>query len=147
MNSAKLAELLQPSVEALGYILWGLEYLPQGKHSVLRLYIDKEDGILLEDCEAVSRQVGQILDVEDPIKSNYTLEVSSPGLDRPLFEMWHYQKYVGSEVMLKLHQAINKQKKLSGIIEKTAEQEIEFKVGDERLTIPLDMISKANIVS
>ncbi|MEG1346390.1 MAG: ribosome maturation factor RimP, partial [Acidaminococcaceae bacterium] len=76
----QLQALLAPVVEALGYQCWGIEFISQGKHSVLRIYIDKEDGILVDDCAIVSRQISGVLDVEDPISSEYTLEVSSPGM-------------------------------------------------------------------
>lgn len=147
MNRETLIDLLKPTVEALGYVLWGCEYLSQGKHSVLRLYIDKEGGILLEDCEAVSKQVSQLLDVEDPIKSNYTLEVSSPGLDRPLFESWQYKQYQGHMINLKLYQAVNKKKKLTGTIYAFEDNLLKLQVGQEIFEISLDTISKANLVS
>lgn len=147
MNRSKLTELLKPTVESLGYILWGCEYLSQGKHSVLRLYIDKEGGVVLDDCALVSRQVGQLLDVEDPIQSNYALEVSSPGLDRPLFDAWQYQQFQGSKVSLKLYQSINGTKKLIGLIDKINDGVVQLDVGGEMLDIPLDIISKANLVS
>ena len=78
--------MLRPAVEETGKELLGVEYISAGNHSVLRLFIDHENGIDVDDCAEVSRQVGAILDVEDPISSEYSLEVSSPGLDRPLFE-------------------------------------------------------------
>src|SRR5210317_906283 len=83
----QIAELLESSVAALGFELWGVEYLSQGRHSTLRVYIDAEDGITVDDCARVSEQVGSVLDVEDPINGEYTLEVSSPGMDRLLFRL------------------------------------------------------------
>ena len=147
VEQSKLVDLLKPSVESLGYILWGCEYLAQGKHSVLRLYIDKEDGIVLDDCSIVSKQVSQILDVEDPISSNYTLEVSSPGLDRPLFEKSHYTQYIGHIVSLKLYQAINNKKKIQGVIVDLADDVLQLDIEHEVVSISLDTISKANLVS
>ena len=85
----KLYEIITPVVEGLEYELVGIEYLPQGKHSLLRVYIDQEAGIALEDCSKVSHQISAVMDVEDPISSNYNLEVSSPGLERPLFVEEH----------------------------------------------------------
>ena len=87
----KLTDLLRPAVEETGKTLRGIEYLSAGNNSVLRLFIDHENGINVDDCAEVSRQVGAILDVEDPISSEYSLEVSSPGVDCPLFEMAHFQ--------------------------------------------------------
>ena len=85
MSVQKLNELLQPLVEDLGYEFVGLEYNSNPKHAVLRIYIDHENGVAIEDCETVSRETAALLDVKDPIRSQYNLEVSSPGLDRPLF--------------------------------------------------------------
>tara|TARA_B110000879_G_scaffold202596_1_gene279155 strand:+ start:693 stop:1136 length:444 start_codon:yes stop_codon:yes gene_type:complete len=147
MNKSKLTELLKPTVESLGYVLWGCEYISQGKHSVLRIYIDKEDGILMEDCVVVSKQVNQVLDVEDPIQSEYALEVSSPGLDRPLYETWHYEKYLGHEISIKLYQAINKKRALCGVIEEVNENALQLLVSGETFSIPLDAVKKANLVS
>ena len=98
----QLQALLAPVVEALGYECWGLEYMSQGRHSLLRIYIDHANGVLVEDCEKVSRQVSGVLDVEDPISSEYTLEVSSPGMDRPLFTLELFAKHAGELVKIKL---------------------------------------------
>ena len=92
----KIAETLRDSlasiVEALGYEFVGSEIVGQGKHAVLRIYIDSENGITIDDCSKVSYQVSAMLDVEDPIRGEYDLEVSSPGIDRPLFELSHFKK-------------------------------------------------------
>lgn len=146
MNKSKVTELLKPVVESLGYTLWGCEYIAQGKHSVLRLFIDKEDGILMEDCSAVSRQVSQVLDVEDPIQSNYSLEISSPGIDRPLFEDWQYSKYQGQEASVKLYQAIDRKKSYKGIIQGVSDNVLQLKSGENLIDISLDLISRANLV-
>ena len=94
----QLIEMLKPVVEALGYEFWGLEYIAQGKNSVLRIFIDGENGINVDDCAAVSRQVSGVMDVEDPISSEYNLEVSSPGLDRPIFTLEQFESIVGEFV-------------------------------------------------
>jgi len=95
--------LIRPTVEALDVDLWGVEHLIQGKYSVVRVFIDKADvGISIEDCERVSRQISGILDVEDPIAGEYSLEVSSPGMDRPLFNIEQFEQYIGSEAMVRL---------------------------------------------
>jgi ribosome maturation factor RimP len=88
MIKDELEHLLAPTINDMGYELWGCEYLPQGKHSLLRIYIDKTDGISIDDCQEVSHQISALLDVEDPIPGNYSLEVSSPGIPRPLFNSW-----------------------------------------------------------
>ena len=96
----QLQALLAPVVEALGYQCWGIEFISQGRHSLLRVYIDHANGILIDDCEKVSRQLSGVLDVEDPISVDYTLEVSSPGMDRPLFTIEQYVAHVGDQVKL-----------------------------------------------
>ena len=87
-----VTELIDTTIQVLGLDLWGVELLQQGKYSLLRIYIEREEGVTIEDCEKVSRQVSALLDVEDPIAGEYTLEVSSPGMDRPLFSIEHYLK-------------------------------------------------------
>ena len=112
----QLQALLAPVVEALGYECWGLEFLSQGRHSLLRVYIDKADGILIEDCETVSRQVSGVLDVEDPISGEYTLEVSSPGMDRPLFTLEQFARYVGEQVKIKLRVPFERRRNFQGVL-------------------------------
>jgi ribosome maturation factor RimP len=142
----RLYELLTPTVEGMGFILWGIEYLPQGKHSLLRIYIDNEDGITLEHCEAVSRQVSGILDVEDLIKAHYSLEVSSPGMDRMLFFPKQYRHYCGDMVAVRLHTPVNGQKKFKGKLLSVNEQGIELEVNAQAVAIAFDNIDKANII-
>ena len=95
MSSDKLTNLLQPLVEDLGYEFVGIERSSNPKNPVLIIYIDTPDGIAVEDCEKVSREVAALLDVEDPIPGQYRLEVSSPGLDRPLFTLEHFGQFTG----------------------------------------------------
>ncbi len=143
----RLTTLVKSAVQALGYELVGVEHLSQGRHSVVRVFIDSERGITLADCERVSHQISGVLDVEDPIRGQYNLEVSSPGLDRPLFTAEHYTRFLGEKVKLRLRLAINGRRKLTGRIHKVengvitivddAEQEFELTVND---------IEKANLV-
>ncbi len=139
-------KLLEPLVNSLGYELWGCEYLPQGKHSLLRVYIDKEDGISIEDCERVSKQVGAILDVEDPVTGNYRLEVSSPGIPRPLFHEEQYKRYLGCELQIKLIKPINGSRKLSGILVNISNNTLVMKIDDEQLDIQFSHIAKAYLI-
>ena len=103
----KFQELLQGSVEDLGCELWGIECQRVGRYLTVRLFIDKEGGVTVEDCADVSRQVSAVLDVEDPIADKYNLEVSSPGLDRPLFTLNQFERYLGQEILLHLRIHLN----------------------------------------
>ncbi|UTW03484.1 ribosome maturation factor RimP [Amphritea atlantica] len=147
--SAKLSvlqELIEPSVVALGYQLWGVEMISQGRHSMLRIYIDAEAGIGVEDCASVSRQVSGILDVEDPISGEYTLEVSSPGMDRPLFTLEQYQAFVGHVVQLKLRMPFDGRRRFKGVLSGIEDEDIVLVVDQEEYLLPIDHIEKANIV-
>ena len=110
----KLQDLIESVVSSLGYELVGVEYLTQGRGGLLRVYIDSEDGINLDDCSRVSHQLSGVLDVEDVIRGQYQLEVSSPGLDRPLFSLAHFERFVGQQVKLKLAVPIHGQRKFRG---------------------------------
>src|SRR5690606_27756736 len=115
MRTEQIEALLRPSVEAQGCELWGLQVL-QSKQILLRLYIDKAGGVGIEDCEQVSRQVSRLLDVEDPFHREYTLEVSSPGLDRPLFTLEQFARYQGAQVNLKLRLPFKGQRNFKGML-------------------------------
>ena len=141
-----LITMLQPAVEACGFELWGLEFFPQGKRSVLRIYIDGTEGVTVEGCSLVSHQVSGILDVEDPISGEYLLEVSSPGWDRPLFTLSHYQRFVGSEVNLRLVAPINARRRYKGHIQAVIENTIELAFEGQIIRIPFAQIDKANVV-
>ncbi|MBQ0755955.1 MAG: ribosome maturation factor RimP [Amphritea sp.] len=147
--SAKLSmlqELIEPSVVALGYQLWGFEMISQGRHSMLRIYVDAEAGIDVEDCAKVSRQVSGILDVEDPISGEYTLEVSSPGMDRPLFTLEQYKAYVGHVLQLKLRMPFDGRRNFKGLLSGIEDEDIVLIVDQEEFLLPIDHIEKANIV-
>ena len=142
----QLQALLAPVIEALGYECWGLEFLSQGRHSLLRIYIDHANGILVEDCEKVSRQVSGVLDVEDPISNEYTLEVSSPGMDRPLFTLEQFAKHVGELVKIKLRSPYEGRRNFQGSLRGVEEQDVVVLVDDHEYLLPIDLIDKANIV-
>ena len=146
MIKTEIQQLLQPIVNDAGYQLWGCEYLAQGKHSLLRVYIDKEGGIGIADCELVSRQISAVLDVEDPIKSNYSLEVSSPGIPRPLFEKEHFERYLGHDVELKLYKLLNGKRKFEGTIQSVNNNSLTLSVDGEKLELLLSQIVKANLI-
>ena len=145
--SAKVLQLLEPIVEGLGYEFVGAEYLPQGKHSLLRVYIDnQETGIGVDDCERVSRQVSSMLDVEDPISGHYTLEVSSPGLDRPLFRPEHFERFVGHEVKLLLSAPVNGGRKMTAELQAINDNVVTLVLEGEQVEIDFDNIEKAHLV-
>lgn len=146
-NAAEqIAELIAPTVEALGLELWGIELQQQGKYSLLRVYIEnRENGVSIEDCEKVSRQVSALLDVEDPISGEYTLEVSSPGMDRPLFTAEQFGLYVGEAVNIRLRTAMQGRRKFKGVIERVNEGVVDLLVDGESVAIQLTDLDKANI--
>ena len=102
-SETAITELIEPTVLAMELQLWGIDLSQRGKYSILRIYIEREEGVTIADCEKVSRQVSAILDMEDPIGGEYTLEVSSPGLDRPLFTSEQFGRFIGSDVKVRLH--------------------------------------------
>ena len=146
-RNSELTALLEPAINALGFRLWGIEYSPQGRYSMLRVYIDKEEGIGIEDCALASRQISSILDVEDPISGEYTLEVSSPGMDRVLFTLDQFNEYLGWQVNVRLTENFENKRKFSGQIKKVVNDEVVMIIGEEEYTIPYELIDKANLLS
>lgn len=142
----QLQALLAPVVEALGYVCWGIEFLSQGRHSLLRVYIDHPNGILVDDCEKVSRQLSGVLDVEDPISADYTLEVSSPGMDRPLFTLDQFEAHVGEQVKVKLRYPFEGRRNFQGLLRGVEDQEVVVQIDGHEYLLPIDVIDKANIV-
>jgi ribosome maturation factor RimP len=141
-----LVELLEPIVEGLGYECVGIEYHPHPQHGMLRIYIDSEKGILVDDCSKVSHQLSGVLDVEDPIQDNYALEVSSPGEDRPFFKLSQFQRYIGSTVTVHLFSAIDKRKKITGLIQAVEDDDVLLQEGEQSFRIPFQVMSKARLV-
>lgn len=142
----QLQALLAPVVEALGYQCWGVEFISQGRHSLLRVYIDHPDGILIDDCEKVSRQVSGVLDVEDPIPGEYTLEVSSPGMDRPLFTLEQFAAHVGAQVKIRLRSPYEGRRNFQGVLRGVEEQDVVVQVDNHEYLLPIESIDKANII-
>ncbi|WP_167469009.1 ribosome maturation factor RimP [Pseudomonas reidholzensis] len=142
----QLQALLAPVVEGLGYQCWGIEFISQGKHSVLRIYIDKEDGVLVDDCAKVSHQCSSVLDVEDPISAEYTLEVSSPGMDRPLFTLEQFALHAGEQVKIKLRSPFEGRRNFQGLLRGVEDQDVIVQVDDQEFLLPIDSIDKANII-
>jgi len=138
--------VVEPVVSTLGYELVGVEYLMQGKHGLLRVYIDAENGVVVEDCQRVSHQLSGVLDVENVIKGQYQLEVSSPGLDRPLFNEAHFERFVGQEVKLRLTVPMDGRRKFRGVIKGFRDAQVVLEVDGEEFLFLLAAIDKANLV-
>jgi ribosome maturation factor RimP len=144
---AKLLNLIEPVVTGLGYELVGVEHLPQGHHSLLRIYIDKPDGgVGVEDCEKVSRQISTVFDVEDPIAGRYSLEVSSPGLDRLLFQVKDYERFVGREIKVQLATPIAGRRKMTAKLLGIAEGVITVEFEGETMQFSFDDVDRARLV-
>ncbi|MEE2782253.1 MAG: ribosome maturation factor RimP [Pseudomonadota bacterium] len=138
--------LLAPTVESLGCTVWGVEYLSQGKHSKLRLYIDREGGVDVDACAEVSRHVSDILDVEDFSGSAYILEVSSPGLDRVLFTEGQFAGAVGEQIDVRLNFPFEGRKKFAGTLAGVEDKSVVVQIEDDEFVLPLENIQKARIV-
>ena len=141
----QIQALLEPTVEAMGFELWGIEYQSQGKYSILRIFIDSGNGINVDDCAAVSEQAGSVLDVEEPITGEYTLEVSSPGMDRLLFKLEQYPAYVGEIVELRLRTAFEGRRKFKGVLKGIEGEDVVIHVDDHEYLLPVSAIEKARV--
>ena len=177
-----LEDMIRPIIEGLGFECWGIELVSQGKHSVLRVFIEsldniehksasslndeaeavgdiilsddlvdkeggaKESGVSLKNCEQVSRQLSGVLDVEDPIKGDYTLEVSSPGMDRPLYQLSHFERFIGYQIALKLRMPFEGSRKYKGILKGVEGNDIILQVENEEFLFPHEGIEKANVI-
>ena len=169
----QIEELIEPAVNALGCRVWGVSYLAQGRHSVLRIYIEKpaaevdqaagaelartdaaeaapgverQAGVSIDDCERVSRQVGELLDVEETISGDYTLEVSSPGLDRQLFKPEQYSRVIGEVVDVRLNFPFEGKKKFVGQLVGVEDNEAILQSDGEEFLLPIETIQKARVV-
>ena len=140
-----LVVLIEPIVKGLGYECVGIEYNAHPKHGLLRIYIDSEKGVLLDDCSKVSHQISGMLDVEEPILDNYELEVSSPGTERPFFKLSQFSQFIGSTITVNLFRPINKQRKITGQIEKVEGDMVTISQADHSIEIPFQAISKARL--
>ncbi|ASR44126.1 ribosome maturation factor RimP [Xanthomonas citri pv. mangiferaeindicae] len=162
-KATQLKTMLAATVESLGLELLGIEYLPAPGGALVRLYIDVPatdtdaaeggatngeagQGVTIEHCEAVSREVSAQLDVEDPISGNYTLEVSSPGVDRPLFEAAHFARFAGQTAKVGLKLPQDGRRRLTGRIDAVEGETITFDVDGTPLTVRMDNIDKARLV-
>lgn len=141
-----MARLLEPTVEGLGYELTDLELRLGGKSGVVRVFIDKSDGVGLADCESVSRQISALLDVEDPLPGHYVLEVSSPGLDRKLTKLEHYRRFLGNDLRVQLRFPLEGRRKFRGTLLAADEKAIEIDVDGKSYSLPMATIESARLV-
>jgi len=148
MNQApvKILQLIEPAVSGVCYWFVGAEVLVQGKEAILRVYIDSVNVVLVVYCSKVSHQISGVMDVEDPISGQYTLEVSSPGLERPLYTLSHFERFKGSFVKLELSQAtLEGQRRFTGDILGVKDESVLLHVDDEEIEIPFARIKKAKL--
>ena len=141
-----VTELIEPGLLAKGLELIDVEFKKEGKSWVLRIYIDREAGVTLEDCQKVSRLAGDLIEVEDVIEPVYTLEVSSPGLNRVLKKEKDFHKYSGKKINVQCHAPMDGRKKFTGILTGFIDQSIHLEKDGQQYTIPLSLVAKANLV-
>ncbi len=142
-----LTELFEPVIESMGYELVGVEFSGGSGHGTLRVYIDSENGVNIDDCAAISHQISGILDVEEPIRQAYDLEISSPGLNRPLFKLADFERFAGRTAKIKLALALDGRKNFRGELQGVADSRlIRVEVDGEQFELPYADIAKANLV-
>ncbi len=148
MQAKRIHDLIEPTIRAMGLELWACDLRQDGNQALLRVYIDRENGqgVTLEDCTSASREISGILDVEDPIKNRYQLEISSPGVERTLLTLSHFERYVGSNVKIKLRVLNGNRRVLLARIEKIVGDRVFLVVENETISVTLGEIQKANLV-
>ena len=144
-KETQLAELLAPTVASLGFELWGIELVSPQRRPTLRSYIEREAGVRVDDCAEVSRHVSGVLDVEDPISGEYTLEVSSPGIDRLLFKREQYAEYVGEPIEIRLRMPFEGRRKFRGWLMGVEEEDVIVRVDDHEYLLPLKSVDRARV--
>mgnify|MGYP002774628239 FL=1 len=140
----EIYEMVKPIADELNYDIYHVEYVKENGELYLRIYIEKDGGITLSDCEALSRRVSDLMDEKDPIKDPYFLEVSSPGLNRTLFTEEHYKRFIGREVMVKFTKSVDGKKNIKGILKEVNDDSIVVEA-DQLINIPKDKIKSVNI--
>ena len=142
-----LTPFFEPVIESMGYELVGVEFLGGGGHGTLRVYIDRDDGVSVDDCAAISHQISGILDIEQPIKQAYDLEVSSPGIDRPLFKLADFERFAGQTARIKLAIAQQGRKNFKGRLQGVGDDKmVKIEVDGEEFSLPFADIARANLV-
>ncbi len=143
-----LMRLLEPPIEALGYELVDIEYVREGRGGILRIFIDGPAtgaAVTVDDCARVSAAVSQLLETEDPIKGHYTLEVSSPGFDRILRKVAHFERFLGERIFAELKLPLEGRRRFAGVLRSVADGTIVVEVDGKAHSLPLDRIQKARL--
>ena len=143
---SKLNDIIEPAILALNFDFVGLEWVSDGSGNVLRVYVDSDQGVTVENCAVLSRQIGSVLEVEDAIKQSYRLEVSSPGLNRPLFKLEHFKAVVGKTIKCRLRAAVSDRKNFKGTLVAVEADSLLLAVDGQEWTIRYSDIDKANLV-
>ncbi|KPK55417.1 MAG: hypothetical protein AMS22_04470 [Thiotrichales bacterium SG8_50] len=146
LDTSALRDLIEPSVSGLGYDLVAVELTGDGSNTILRVYIDLPGGITIKDCEAVSRQLSAVLDVEDPIRGEYALEVSSPGLDRPLVRREDFEQYVGEDVKIRMAEQVLGRRNFTGRLQGVEGNLVLVEVDNEIYELDLEHMERARLV-
>ena len=142
-----LTQIFEPVVESMGYELVGVEFNAGNGHGTLRVYIDREQGVNIEDCASISHQLSGLLDVAEPIKQAYDLEISSPGIDRPLFKLADFERFIGKTAKIKLLVGVQGRKNFKGRLQGVTDaQLINIEVDGEQFDLPYSDIARANLV-
>lgn len=142
----RLVSLIEPIVSSLGLTLWGIEVPASPKGGKLRIFMDSENGVTIDQCAEASRHISMLLDVEDPIPGSYVLEVSSPGLERPFFHFHQLTDYIGHPVSLVLKDPVQGSKKWRGTLVQAADNELTLHTGSSTLTCSWDQVQKMHLV-
>ncbi len=140
-----LTKVVEPVVVAMGYELVGIEYRPNKRQALVRIYIDKADGVSVEDCALVSNQVSGVFDVEDPLSGRYTLEVSSPGLRRPIFKASDYDRFAGELVHIRIQGTLDGRRRIHGILRGLRADCVIVVENGIEISVPLNRVDKANL--
>ena len=144
--ASTVRELITPVADELGYMIWDVEYVKEGADMILRITIDKDEGIDIEDCEKMSRAIDPVIDEADPIETSYRMEVSSPGVERTLTRPEHFEKCIGEQVEVRLYAPVNGQKQIVGTLSGADDKSITVTVGEESVTLAKSAVAKAATV-
>jgi len=144
-KESTLSALLEPTVVSLGFQLWGLELISPNRRPTLRIYIEGDNGVTVDDCATVSRHLASVLDVEDPIQGEYTLEVSSPGIDRLLFAPEQYTLYVGEPIEVRLRFPFEGRRRFRGWLMGLEGDDVVVRIDDHDFLLPMKQIDKARV--